>query len=108
MVLDVQEVGRVLEGWVVPVQVAHPLVEVWVARPDVLDVALEMLDVDGLYHGGLATEMSIDCGECARAVFGRAFQEGGDRMIEIGGGDGMGWDEMERGKLSLNKDLHQI
>lgn len=48
MVLDVQEIGRVLEGRVVPVQVAHPCVQVWVARPDVLDVALEVLYVDGL------------------------------------------------------------
>lgn len=27
VVLDVQEVGSVLEGWVVPVQVSHPLVD---------------------------------------------------------------------------------
>ena len=48
MVLDVQEVGGVLEGRVVPVQVAHPRVQVWVAGPDVLDVTLEVLHVDGL------------------------------------------------------------
>lgn len=50
VVLDVQEVGRVLEGRVVPVQVPHPRVQVWVAGPNVFDVALEVLDVDGLYH----------------------------------------------------------
>ena len=48
VILDVQEIRRVLEGRVVPVQVAHPRVQVWVARPDVLDVALEVLHVDGL------------------------------------------------------------
>lgn len=52
VVLDVQEVGRVLESRVVPVQVAHPLVEVRVPRADVTDVALEVLDVDGLCFGG--------------------------------------------------------
>lgn len=52
MVLDVQEVGRVAEGRVLPVQVAHPGVQRRVARADVADVALEVLDVDGLYFGG--------------------------------------------------------
>lgn len=47
--LDVQEVGRVLEGRDVPVQVAHPAVQQRVARADVTEVALEVLDVDGLW-----------------------------------------------------------
>jgi hypothetical protein len=46
--LDVVELGGVLEGRVVPVEVAQPLMDVWVARADVADVALEVLDVDGL------------------------------------------------------------
>lgn len=48
VVLDVQEVGRVLERGMIPVQVAHPLVEVRISGADVADIALEMLDVDGL------------------------------------------------------------
>ena len=48
MVLDVQKVGRVAEGGQRPVQVAHPVVHGRVAGADVADVALEVLDVDGL------------------------------------------------------------
>jgi hypothetical protein len=48
VVLDVKEVGRVLERRVVPVQVAHPVVHVRVSRTDVSNVALEMLHIDGL------------------------------------------------------------
>lgn len=48
MVLDVQKVGRVAEGRQRPVQVTHPLVQGRVAGADVFEVALEVLDVDGL------------------------------------------------------------
>lgn len=48
VVLDVQEVGRVLEGGHVPVQVPYVLVQVRVAGADVADVALEVLDIYGL------------------------------------------------------------
>lgn len=48
VVLDVQEVGGVVEGRLVPVQVAHPLVDRGIAGADVADVALEVLDVDRL------------------------------------------------------------
>ena len=47
--LDVQEVGRVLEGRLVPVQVAHPLVYGRVAGADIADIALEVLHVHGLF-----------------------------------------------------------
>lgn len=46
--LDVVELGGILEGGVVPVKVPQPLVDVGVAGADVADVALEVLDVDGL------------------------------------------------------------
>lgn len=46
--LDVLELRRVIKGGVVPVEVAHPAVDVGVAGADVADVALEVLDVDGL------------------------------------------------------------
>jgi len=48
VVLDVEEVGGVAERRQVPVQVAHPVVDGRVARADVADVALEVLDIDGL------------------------------------------------------------
>lgn len=60
MILDVQEVGRVLEGRVVPVQVAHPLVGGRVPGADVPDVALEVLDVDGV-EADNGTESVVSC-----------------------------------------------
>jgi hypothetical protein len=48
MVLDVQKVGRVFKGGVVPVEIPHPLVDGGVSGADVADVALEVLDIDGL------------------------------------------------------------
>lgn len=48
VILDVQKVGRVLEGRVVPVKVAHPFMGGRVPGADVPDVALEVLDVDGV------------------------------------------------------------
>ncbi|KAJ3472434.1 hypothetical protein NLG97_g10991 [Lecanicillium saksenae] len=46
--LDVLKLRRVLEGGNGPVQVAHPLVDGGVAGANVPDVALEVLDVDGV------------------------------------------------------------
>lgn len=47
--LDVVEVRRIGEGRVVPVEVAHPSVDGGVAGADIADVALEVLDIDGLF-----------------------------------------------------------
>ena len=44
--LDVLELGGVLEGGMLPVQVTHPQVQTRVARTDIPNVALEVLDVD--------------------------------------------------------------
>lgn len=46
--LDMLEVARVLECSVVPVQLAHPLVQVRVPVADRAQVALEMREVDGI------------------------------------------------------------
>lgn len=46
MVLDVQEVCRVLEGCIIPVQIPHPLVDCRISGTNIADVALEVLDVD--------------------------------------------------------------
>jgi hypothetical protein len=48
MLLDVGELGGLAEGGDIPVEVAEPLVERWVSATDVADVALEVLDVDGV------------------------------------------------------------
>ena len=46
--LDMLEVARVLERSVVPVQLAHPLVQVRVPVADRAQVAFEMREVDGV------------------------------------------------------------
>jgi len=46
--LDVEEVGRVSEGGHVPVEVSHPSMEMRIPRSDVSEVALEVLDVNGI------------------------------------------------------------
>lgn len=46
--LDVLKLRRLLERGDIPVQVAHPPVQRRVPRADVADVALEVLDVDGV------------------------------------------------------------
>jgi len=63
VVLDVQKIRRVAEGGVVPVQVPHPRVDGGVPGADVADVALEVLDVDGVeaYDGDEQTD--VDLGE---------------------------------------------
>lgn len=45
VVLDMQEVRGVLESWDLPVQCSHPFVDMRVARTDILQVRLEMLNV---------------------------------------------------------------
>jgi hypothetical protein len=46
--LDVLELGAVVEGRHVPVEIAHPGMQVRITGADIADVALEVLYVDGL------------------------------------------------------------
>lgn len=48
MLLDMLEVGRVLERGVVPVKVPQPLMDVWVPIADGPSIALEVTVVDGI------------------------------------------------------------
>jgi hypothetical protein len=48
MPLDVLKLRRFPKSLLVPVEVTHPLVEEGVAGSDIADVALEVLDIDGL------------------------------------------------------------
>ena len=43
-----QEVGGILEGRIVPIEVTHPLVEMRVPGADVANIAFEMLNIYGL------------------------------------------------------------
>lgn len=68
VVLDVQEVGGLTEGRDGPIQVAQPTVDGRIARADIPDVALEMLNVHGLEpreggRGELERRVSVALGE---------------------------------------------
>lgn len=63
MVLDMLELCRLSERRYVPVQMAHPLVEVWVSRSNVADVAFEMLDVDRVEADNGGVEPNICLGD---------------------------------------------
>jgi hypothetical protein len=65
VLLDVIKLCRILERRVVPVQVPHPLVKIGVATPNVTNVALEVLYVDGVeaHNRGVKTNIGFrDCG----------------------------------------------
>lgn len=66
--LDVLELGRVLEGRHVPVQVAHPLVDEGVPGADVADVALEVLHVDGIKSDNGHVEPNVGLGDVLAKV----------------------------------------
>jgi hypothetical protein len=77
MVLDVLKFCRVLERRHVPVQMPHPLVEVWIASADVANVALEVLYVDGIeaHDGGVETDVSFSDGGRRKEVRSRRLGE---------------------------------
>jgi hypothetical protein len=64
MVLDVLKLGRVFEGWVIPVQMSEPLVEMRVAGANVAYVAFEVLDVDGVEADQGCVEADVCFGYC--------------------------------------------
>ncbi len=53
MVLDMRELGCILECWDIPVKMSKPFMDVWVARSDISDVGLEMLYINNIKsHNG--------------------------------------------------------
>ncbi len=58
---DVFKLSRILECGMVPVQVAHPLVNRRVARAHITDVALEVLDIDWIEsnHGHVSGRVVV-------------------------------------------------
>lgn len=56
---DVREIGCRVEGIDVPVHEAEPPVDSWIARPDIADVCLEMLDVDRVETDNRGVESNI-------------------------------------------------
>lgn len=67
VVLDVLELGRLTKGLgVVPVQMPHPLVQGWIAGTNIADVALEVLDIDGVKADDGGEEADISFGDVRR------------------------------------------
>jgi hypothetical protein len=84
MLLDVLKLRRVLEGRVVPVQVPHPLVQGRIPAADVTDVALEVLDVDGVEADQRCEEAHIGFGyvRCGEEVRCRGLRQGFLESVE--------------------------
>lgn len=61
MILDVLKLSRVFECRHVPVQVAHPLVEVRISGANITNVALEMLHIHRIEanNRGVQTNISL-------------------------------------------------
>lgn len=61
MPLDVVKIRGILERRMIPVQIAHPLMQRWIPRSDVPNIALEVLHVDGIEadEGHITWSMSV-------------------------------------------------
>lgn len=66
MLLDMFELRGILEGRNVPVQVAHPLVEMRISAANVGEIALEVLDVYRVKADDCGEE--TDVGFCDRGA----------------------------------------
>ena len=68
VLLDMLKLCGVLESRTVPVQVAQPFVQRWVARSDVSDIAFEMLHVDWIEPDDRGKESHIRLGDLVTPV----------------------------------------
>lgn len=71
MLLDMLEVGRILERGVVPVKVQHPLVDMRVPVTDGPSIALEVAVVDGIEAHDRRVEPDVCLGESVPDEKGR-------------------------------------
>ena len=81
--LDVLKVRRLTELWHVPVEVAEPGMQSWVAASDVANVALEMLHVDRVEadDGRVQPEVGV-CQSSPHHVRSRPRSESGFNAIQ--------------------------
>ena len=71
MSLDVLKLRRFPKRRFVPIQMSHPFVDGGVSGPDVPDVALEVLDVDGVEADYGRVESDVGFGYVGPVVVGR-------------------------------------
>jgi hypothetical protein len=79
VILDMLKLSRILERREVPVQMPHPLVQVGISRPDVANVALEMLHIDGVEAHNRRVQTDICFCDCWRRE-----EVGRRRLCEMG------------------------
>lgn len=68
MLLDMRELSRLAKSRNVPVQIPHPLVKGRVSAANVSDVALEVLDVDGIEADDGRVEADVCFGDTVAIV----------------------------------------
>ena len=70
MLLDMLKLGGIMERWHVPIQLPQPFVQIGIARPDVPDIALEVLDVDRVEADNGRVEADVRFGDRGPVVVG--------------------------------------
>ena len=88
--LDMFKLRRVLESRYVPVQLSQPLVQCRIARSDITDVALEMLNIDRVKSNDGSVEANVCLGDVrtiiiGSSVFGKvsfSAVEGGEKRFD--------------------------
>ncbi len=97
MLLDVLKFRRVLEPINIPVQMTQPLMQSRVAGANVADVALEVLDVDGVeaHDSGVQADVGFGDGgrgeEVGRGSGAKVLFETIERFEELSDGFGVGF-----------------
>lgn len=62
MFLDMLKLRRLPKSRDIPIQMSQPFMQCWVSRPDVTDIALEVLDIDGVEANDGRVETDICLG----------------------------------------------
>lgn len=83
MVLDVLELGGPTKRRLIPVEISHPLVQIGISAANISDVALEVLDVDGVEADDGRIEADVGLGDLVAEVErSRRFSEVGFGAVE--------------------------
>lgn len=73
MSLNMIELRRLSKGLVIPIQVSHPLMNMWVSTPHIPQIRLEMLDVNHIEPDDGGEESYVDFGDRVAEIVGSAF-----------------------------------
>jgi len=73
VLLDMIELSSFSKGWHLPVEVSHPLVKCWIARPDLLQIALKVLVVYGVEADDRRVQTNVGFRDVLAKVIGPAL-----------------------------------